>query len=924
MYELNAIASDLTPDIICICESWTKDDISDAHLNLENYNLITRIDRKDTKNGVGGGLLIYAMADLSVSELNYDFLNDFNQSAAISVRNNNELFNICIIYRPHNLYDTSDVNENNDKLCEILKKLPKPFLIVGDFNFSDINWSEGKCTAKSTNFYNTFLDTFLTQHVDFPTHKSGTMPDLVLSSNSNLVSLTENVGVLGSSDHCMILTTVDLTPKRKKLNKTFYDWNKTDFDVLKNRVTNVDWEELLKEGDANSAWESFSNTLNVIINETVPQKKYRASSRPQWMTKDVMTAVRLKRRRWKNYTRTKTNQDFYEYKKAEKELKKFIKKAKKKYEKDLAKNAKTNPKAFYGYLSSKKNNRVKIGPLKVNDVVIDDEKEMADTFNDFFSSVFTNENLNFIPSVDNLKSDQSSVYNVIFTEEVIEKKLGNLKRFSAAGPDGFKPVIFIELSKELSKPLSIIFNKSMSSGIVPIQWRQANVSPIFKKGKKDAPLNYRPVSLTCIASKVMESILKDTIVEHLSENNLIFESQHGFMRKKSCLTNLLEYLETLTDLVDSGHAVDVIYLDFAKAFDKVPHQRLIAILKAHGIQENLLNWIEAWLTGRQQRVVISGETSDWLPVTSGVPQGSVLGPILFIIFINLFDLAVKDNVKLLSKFADDTKVGCIVDTENDVKNMQYVLDKVVEWADLWQMQYNGDKCKVLHFGRQNTGAHYAMGGYAPAGSILEKPALEKDLGVIISTDLKPALQCQAAAKKANSVLGRMARAISYRDKRVWLSLYKVYVRPILEYCVQAWRPWMAKDVKVLEDVQKRAIRMTSGLKGDSYEKKLKEVKMTSLEERRQRGDIIQTWKILNGKDQVQENHWFQRYTENQGPETRLSSNSVNLRHKPFRTDVRRHSYGVRVPKIWNDIPMEVRSEVKINQLKNKYDEFISA
>ncbi len=326
MYELNAVASDLTPDIICICESWTKDDISDAHLNLENYNLITRIDRKDTKNGVGGGLLIYAMTDLSVSELNYDFLNDFNQSAAISVRNNNELFNICIIYRPHNLYDTSDVNENNDKLCEILKKLPKPFLIVGDFNFSDINWSEGKCTAKSTNFYNTFLDTFLTQHVDFPTHKSGTMPDLVLSSNSNLVSLTENVGVLGSSDHCMILTTVDLTPKRKKLNKTFYDWNKTDFDVLKNRVTNVDWEELLKEGDANSAWESFSNILNVIINETVPQKKYRASSRPQWMTKDVMTAVRLKRRRWKNYTRTKTNQDFYEYKKAEKELKNFIKK----------------------------------------------------------------------------------------------------------------------------------------------------------------------------------------------------------------------------------------------------------------------------------------------------------------------------------------------------------------------------------------------------------------------------------------------------------------------------------------------------------------------------------------------------------------------------------------------------------------------
>ena len=200
----------------------------------------------------------------------------------------------------------------------------------------------------------------------------------------------------------------------------------------------------------------------------------------------------------------------------------------------------------------------------------------------------------------------------------------------------------------------------------------------------------------------------------------------------------------------------MIYLDFAKAFDKVLNQGLITTVKVHGIQENLLNWVEAWLTGRQQRVVISGEISDWLPVTSGVPQGSVLGPILFIIFINLFDLAMKDNVKLLSKFADDTKVGCIVGTENDLNNMQDVLDKVVEWADLWQMQYNADKCKVFHFGRQDTGTHNTMGGYAPAGSILEKPALEKDLVGIISTDLKPALQCQAAAKKVNSVPGRMA------------------------------------------------------------------------------------------------------------------------------------------------------------------------
>lgn len=418
---------------------------------------------------------------------------------------------------------------------------------------------------------------------------------------------------------------------------------------------------------------------------------------------------------------------------------------------------------------------------------------------------------------------------------------------------------------------------------------------------------------------MIEAIIRDAIIAHLEQNKLILPSQHGFMARKSCLTNLLEYLETLTKLVDEGHSMDIIYLDFAKAFDKVPHRRLVDKLHAHGIKGKVSGWVEAWLTGRKQRVVLNGKFSSWDCVGSGVPQGSVLGPTLFVIFINDIDSAIDTVMSIITKFADDTKVGRVVENENDRAAMQRDIDNLMEWTDTWQMQFNAGKCKVLHVGRNNPGYSYTMGGYAPAGTVLETTVEEKDVGVMIHSSLKPSAQCAKAAKKANQVLGQMSRAFTYRDKYTWVRLYKQYCRPHLEFSVQAWSPWTVADKVLLESVQKRAIKMVSGLEGKTYEDRLKEVGLTTLEDRRQRGDMIEVWKILHGKDDVDSGTWFSLAGEHAQRETRQSSDPLNLVKPRARLDIRQNFFSIRVVDKWNSLPSQIKSAKSINAFKNAYD-----
>jgi hypothetical protein len=342
---------------------------------------------------------------------------------------------------------------------------------------------------------------------------------------------------------------------------------------------------------------------------------------------------------------------------------------------------------------------------------------------------------------------------VYFTPQDVKKLLCEVNVNKSMGPDEVHPRVLKELANCIYMPLYCIMRQSIDEGVLPEIWKLANVTPIFKSGDKMSAGNYRPVSLTSQVCKICEKIIRQRIVNFLENNNMFCDEQHGFRKSRSCLTNLLCTLEEWTRLYDEGLPFDILYLDFRKAFDSVPHVRLIYKLYKYGIIGKLSSWIENFLSGRKQCVCINGSKSSYLNVTSGVPQGSVLGPVLFLLFINDLPAVINTRCQI---FADDTKLYHPIVSLIDFNNVQHDIDKLVQWSDEWLLSFNSNKCKVMHVGIKNPHYTYKMGG-----NNLESVNEEKDLGVIVTDTLSFSKYICKAAAKANRVLGMIKKTFSY-------------------------------------------------------------------------------------------------------------------------------------------------------------------
>jgi ribonucleases P/MRP protein subunit RPP40 len=837
-------------------------------------------------------------------------LNQYNIEAVwcqISTGSNSDLY-IGVVYKSPSAAE-SEIKELHSALRNISVK---DVVIMGDFNYPGINWITLDCDSGCVEFLDLVQDTFLTQHVLTPTRENNIL-DLVLSSEEGMVEDLQVLEHLANSDHNIVKFKLVHATASVSSCQVKFDYNKGDYIQMNSWLSAVSWDDSFQNLEVNEMWNTFHDTISSAVEKFIPKQKPRSKKYASWMTCKAKRARKFKSRMWIRYAKSKSYNDYIEYKRALNKATYEYKKAKTNFEKKLADNIKDNPKSFYSYVRSKSRTKDKVGPLKdkFGNTVIDDEG-MCNILNGYFSSVFTDEISLGAILPDTESKFRKDLYNVLpdfsISVEIIIQTLKNLSLNKSPGVDGLVPKVLVETAVNIGKPLHAIFNKSLCVGVVPNDWKRANICAIYKKGSKSDACNYRPVSLTSHVCKVMETIIKNRLTLHLYQYKLIHSTQHGFMKNRSCLTNLLEFLEYICSFVDKGQPIDVIYLDFQKAFDKVPHRRLISKLHAVGIEGQVAVWIENWLANREQRVVLNGNMSEWCSVISGVPQGSVLGPLLFLIYINDIDVCVSSK---LLKFADDAKLFRVVSSVDEVEKLRNDLTNLCSWSADWLMLFNLDKCKVMHLGRNNPKQQYSM-----EGKTLNVVHEERDLGVIVQDDLKVSQQCSKVVKTANRVLGMIYRSFTYKSKDVVLQLYKSLVRPHLEFCVQAWRPHLQKDIMLLEKVQRRATRMIDNFQKLSYEERLSKLKLTTLETRRLRGDLIETFKIFKGFTDVNKDNFFDLSSGS------LRGHSLKLFKSRFVTNCGKFMFSNRVVDEWNLLTEDIVSCDTVNGFKNKLDRYL--
>jgi len=620
------------------------------------------------------------------------------------------------------------------------------------------------------------------------------------------------------------------------------------------------------------------------------------------MDEKALRKVKKKHQVWQRYQQTREAADYLAYTRARNQARWATRGAIRRFERKIAEETKTNPKAFWRYAKTQLKTKTSIADMETghqNERTSSDQ-EKAKILNDYFASVYTIEDLSNIPPETKLY-DGPGLMSIDITEDMVIKKLQALNVDKSPGPDELHPRILKETAKEIVLVLTRIFQLSISTEKIPNDWRQAHVTPIHKKGPRFKPENYRPVSLTSVVGKVLESIIRDQIMTYIYDNNILADEQHGFVSGRSTVTQLTETLEEWTKI-----------LDFKKAFDTVPHQRLLLKLRNYGICGQLNQWLEDFLSNRKQRVVVNNQSSSWTGVPSGIPQGSVLGPILFVLFINDLPDCVKCSVNL---YADDTKIYRSVPDTESCQLLDDDLTALSNWAKKWQMCFHPDKRTVLRIGKNHPTYEYTMQNEAGIDCILKVSSEVKDLGIIVDSDLNFEKHIQQATSKASRVLAVIRRTFTYLDEGTFLLLYKSLVRPHLEYGVSIWSPSKRKHINPIEKVQRRATKLIPGYREKTYEQRLRDLKLPSLSYRRARGDIIQTYCYTHRLYRVANiDNLLPMVTDNytRGHSLKLAKLRVN-------TSLRQNFFSQRVVNSWNDLPDSVVTADNINILKSRLD-----
>lgn len=889
--ELERLLFEYNPDIVIVTETWLRPEIKDCEIIPPAYNMI-RKDR-DTR---GGGVAIIFKEKLRLVPMP-------NSPDCESVWCETELSGIsCVIgavYRPPNA--PLSFLKSIQEFLYVNTSDKTRLIIAGDFNLPGIRWDKLEINSADFKHCEILFDiafTYdLTQCVQGVTRvgpaSESTLDLVFLDSRLSEYDVSIKEGI---SDHRLVLVSVKklLSIKHgKKPTITCKNFSSADdvsiLDYLEVSLYSID-----EASDVNVLWNQFKDIINHCLHHFVPERVKPIRKYNPWINRDIIHLKRKIKRKRKNKA-----SDRSDLRDLSRTLKHKLSAAKEKYYSETLTQFMINcPQRFWRHLSPSQN---KVQYISVDGHITTDKSEITRRFNEYFHSVFT-------------RSDKSSVHasptpssyeppdmpDIVLSEQGIFSLLLDLDVKKSPGPDGIPNEFLKRYAEWVSKYLLIIFNASINQSQLPDDWLTARVTPVYKSGSKYDIENYRPISNTCTCCKILEHILSRSLFTYLESSKLIFPNQHGFRRKLSTVTQLFQTIHDFASALNESGQIDTVCLDLSKAFDLVPHAKLVMKLTNFGVNKNLVNWIKSYLTNRSQYVEIKGVKSTHLEVKSGVPQGSVLGPVLFLCYIN--DLANSIDKKLTVRlFADDCLIYSKISSHSDQVNLNSALQTIHEWCTKWDMKINYDKTVFARITNKTKNA--LSFNYELVGKELKRVTHFKYLGVTISEDLNWKTHINKLCCAAEQKLWFLRRNLKQATTKAKLTAYTTTVRPLLEYACIVWDPSKKYQSEKIEKIQRRAARfiLSNFRSSDSVTAMLNKLNLPPLATRRR----VARLKFLYLMHRNYFNFNTEQYLKPRLSRTVRSSHPNQLMPILTRLNTFKHSFLPNTIEDWNSLPPEI-------------------
>ena len=797
---------------------------------------------------------------------------------------------VCNFYR--------SPNSSPNHLLELLTRNKNIFeheqiILLGDFNMPDVDW----VNLTSTNDeYSAFVryssEKHLTQKVLLPTRGNNIL-DLLFTRDVDISGLSL-VPPFSRSDHKGIAFALGGSVPESKIERC-RNYAQADWDLINAEVFNVDWTYLLNSVNTSDAYNVFVEIIQDILTRNVPMNR-----------NDPRTIYPLFLRRLYHQSRwAQSNCPSSRYAREKVEQYRTALRAYEiQREKRLVNNS--NFKDYYKIFRDRLNPSVDTLPsLNVNNSVISSPRAKAEALSEFFSSVYSEP---YIGPLANTPFQDGAFEIPNITVEMVIRAIKDTKNKVNTSPDGIPNVVYKKCIDSIAYPLAIIMQNSLVTGMVPEFWKKAIVKPVFKKGDKSSLDNYRPVSLTCSSSKIMEKVVIKHMVEYLESNRLLSPSQAGFREKRSTSSQMCETVARLNMLLRDERTVDSVFFDFRKAFDSIDHRLLAHKLKTFGFGRGITLWISNFLNDRNQKVKVDESFSSSSQVLSGVPQGSCIGPLLFILYINDIVREIPSTV-FTGIYADDLKLFA---RRKHRQSLQDAINLVSEWSATWNMSFAVKKCTVMQYGKSDASSNYSLNGI-----ILNKSETVRDLGILMCPNLLFDKHVKNIIQKAESRVNNIMRCFKCTEIQFLTKAFSTYVLPLLESASEVWNPTTSGLRNELEKVQRtftRRVFHRAHLQEIPYPERLIFLGLENLEYRRSVRDLTFLFKAVHNLVSFDVSTCFTR-----SPLGRNLRNSHNLRlETPFViTAARRSTFSSRMIPLWNKLSFETVNSESLESFKSK-------